>query len=158
MYSARAARVKSCDVLVIPLLPKRFVVLFMNMQLSSEVLFLLPATLNEQVVEVTSLNLTLTNWAQVSCRFVTTESVILARSVYISRISFKILETSHFFEPRTEKWQKKTHQDCLVIKILFLPANLDKHDSFLWKRRGITHAFSFLNFLPFFDLIITIEP
>ena len=35
-----------------PLLPKTCGVLFMNMQLSSEVLFLLPATLNEQVVEV----------------------------------------------------------------------------------------------------------
>lgn len=52
MYSARTARVKSCDVLVMPLLPKISVVLFTDIQLSSEVLFLLLATPNEQVVEV----------------------------------------------------------------------------------------------------------
>jgi len=42
-------------------LPKIFVVLFMNMQLSSEVLFLLLATLNGQVVEVASLKVTQAN-------------------------------------------------------------------------------------------------
>lgn len=61
MYSARATRVKSCDVLVMLSLPKIFVVLFMNMQLSSEVLFLLLATLNGQVVEVASLKVTQAN-------------------------------------------------------------------------------------------------
>lgn len=63
---------------------------------------------------------------------------------------------------RTEDWNwtKKSHMKTVCsLKFYFHPQNQDKHDSiFSESDQKLQTAFSFLNFLPFFDLIITIKP